>query len=106
MTKIVRFTKTQTSDPDLIQMQISVAKFADSVAGAPALNTETLTGVVLDSASTTIVSHKLGRRLTGWKVVRLRADSRVWDDQDSNPSPDRTLWLKCSADVTVDLEVR
>lgn len=59
----------------------------------------------LVSASTNKIGHGLGRKLSGWKVVRRRADSRVWDDQDNNPTPELTLWLKCSADVVVDLEV-
>jgi hypothetical protein len=54
---------------------------------------------------TTIVNHKLGRKLTGWSIIRQRASASIYDTQDSNQTPNLTLTLVSSAAVVVDLEV-
>ena len=54
---------------------------------------------------TTVVNHKLGRNLQGWKIIRLRASATIYDNQDSNQTPNLTLILVSNAAVTVDLEV-
>lgn len=51
------------------------------------------------------INHKLGRQLQGWIPVRVRAASVVYDQQDSNSTPDKTLVLVASAPVTIDIEV-
>ena len=57
------------------------------------------------TAGDTNVSHKLGSRLQGWMLVRKRSAAEIYDKQDDNPTPDKTLLLSSSADVTVDLYV-
>lgn len=64
-----------------------------------------LTSVVLKSGQVNIINHTLGRTLTGWTVIRQRAQAQLWDTQDSNAAPNLTLWLNTSANVTVDLLV-
>lgn len=64
-----------------------------------------LMGIPLVTGRNNIVSHTLGRKLQGWKLARLRAPAQVWDTQDLNKSPTLSLWLSCSADVVVDIEV-
>lgn len=54
---------------------------------------------------TTVVNHLLGRRLAGWKTVRVRASANIYDNQDSNQTPEKTLILISNAAVVVDLEV-
>lgn len=76
----------------------------------PLLQSEIVNGVLLKNvqlvaARTNSIDHKLGRILRGWAVVRRRADSSVWDEQDGNRFENRTLLLRCSADVVVDLWV-
>lgn len=52
-----------------------------------------------------VVNTLLGRTLQGWSVVRQRASASIWDSQDTNQTPQLTLVLNTSADVTIDLEV-
>lgn len=52
-----------------------------------------------------VINHTLSRNLVGWKLVRVRGQANVWDTQDDNPATNLTLWLRTSANVTVDLEV-
>jgi hypothetical protein len=74
----------------------------------PFLNSEIINGVLiknvnLDSSITNQVNHKLGRKPQGWIIVRQRANSIIWDSQDTNTKANRTLELSCSANVTIDL---
>jgi len=64
-----------------------------------------LTGVELEVGKTNVIAHKLGRKLSGWQIIRLRGQASVWDSQDSNASQNLTLWLHTSDPVTVDLLV-
>jgi ABC-type cobalamin transport system ATPase subunit len=52
-----------------------------------------------------IIDHKLGRALQGWTVTRKRAAASIYDLQDTNPHPSRTLILFSDAVVTIDLSV-
>jgi hypothetical protein len=63
-----------------------------------------ISGIALKSGSND-VSHKLGQKLRGWFIVRLRANATIYDTQDSNQTPTSTLKLTSSADVTVDIFV-
>lgn len=76
----------------------------------PVINNPTNQGILLKNVSLTaagpnMVNHLLGRKLIGWKIVRQRAAASVYDTQDANPSPELTLSLVTSANVSVDLEV-
>jgi hypothetical protein len=52
-----------------------------------------------------VINHKLGRKLQGWRVVRLRSAATFYDKQDTNSMPDKTLVLNASANAVIDLEV-
>lgn len=53
-----------------------------------------------------IINHKLGRKLQGWQVTRMRnAFAQLYDEQDTNAFPNRTLILFSSAVTNIDLEV-
>lgn len=55
---------------------------------------------------TNVVNHGLGKTLTGWKIIRLRTPGgTVWDNQDSNSTPNTTLILISNANIVVDIEV-
>ena len=51
------------------------------------------------------INHLLNRQLSGWKIIRQRGAASIYDTQDSNLSPQLTLWLNTSANVIVDIEV-
>lgn len=70
----------------------------------PSLQSSLLKNVFLING-TTVINHKLGRALVGWRIVRKRASANIFDDQDSNQTPSLTLILTSDAGVSVDLEV-
>lgn len=52
-----------------------------------------------------VIDHLLGRKLQGWTLVRKRGPADIYDTQDSNQTPQLTLLLTSSTDVSVDLLV-
>jgi hypothetical protein len=70
----------------------------------PSLNSIILKNVSLATGSN-VVNHKLGRNLQGWKPTRIRSAATIYDQQDTNQTPNLTLILVSSAPVVVDLEV-
>lgn len=88
----------------LDQMQTKWASILDPVIKAPTNNASILQNVSL-VAGTNSVNHRLGRKLQGWYIVRLRAASTIYDMQDTNQTPQLTLVLNASAPVVVDLAV-
>jgi len=98
-----RFKKINTEDRERDQLQENVDQFLEQI-----LRREIIPGILLESISLTTgtpneISHKLGRKLIGWNVTRMRSQATVWDNQDTNTRKDRTLILNVSANVTVDL---
>lgn len=103
-----RFKKIKASGDsaeELNLIQDNIATALDSLVDLQTLDSVIIRGQKLLAAGTTTVNHKLRRKLSGWKIVRKSAQSDVWDTQDTNKSPELTLTLRCSANVTVDLEV-
>jgi len=76
----------------------------DPILSNPLLDGQLLQGVVLING-TTIVNHKLGRKLIGWFPVGLNTAAVIHDNQASNQTPQLTLSLTCNATVTVNLWV-
>lgn len=83
-------------------LQESVAQALAPLSSKPHLDSQLLTNVSLTAGSTTQVAHRLGRPLSGWKVVRMRAQAVVWEVEGGATG---LLALNTSADVVVDLEV-
>jgi hypothetical protein len=75
----------------------------------PLLANPSLQSVILQNVSLQMglntINHGLGRKLLGWRVVRLRATATIFDVQDTNSTPALTLILNSSAPVVVNLEV-
>lgn len=97
--------RTGTQDQDSSKFERYVNQALVPLVQSPIVNGVLLKDVVLTAGQTTLVEHKLGRELLGWSVVRKRANSTVWDSQDSNQFSSKSLALQCSANVTVDLWV-
>lgn len=76
----------------------------DPVLALPQNSSLILKNVALTTGANTI-NHKLGRKLQGWSIIRIRSAATIYDTQDSNQSPDLTLTLNASANVNVDIEV-
>ncbi len=88
----------------LSQTQNTWATSLNPLLNRPANNSIILPQVKL-TTGTNVVNHRLGRKLQGWIPVRIRASATFYDQQDTNQTPDLTLVLVSSADVTIDLEV-
>lgn len=84
--------------------QTTWAQALDPIIANPMTNPSILKNVSL-VAGTNVIDHKLGRRLQGWNSVRVRSAASIFDQQDSNQTPQLTLILVSSADVVVDLMV-
>ncbi len=86
------------------QMQNKWATMIEPVINNPANNSLLLKNVAL-TTGTNVVNHLLGRKLIGWNPVRVRALASIYDMQDTNQTPQLTLVLVSSANVTIDLQV-
>lgn len=89
---------------ELGMMQTQWASVLNPIVANPSLNSIILKNIALIAGANS-VPHKLGRKLQGWRLIRLRAAASVHDTQDSNQMPQLTLDLVSSAPVTVDIEV-
>lgn len=93
-----------TVDKSLSLLQTQWASQIDPVLLQPLNSGLILPNVSLVTGSNTI-NHRLGRDLQGWFVVRQRSAASIYDTQDSNQLPAKTLLLTASAGVVVDLFV-
>ena len=100
-----RLKKLISQDSDLNRFQSNVEEAVNPLINAEIVNGVLLKDIYMDAETVTLVQHKLGRKVRGWVVVRLRADARIWDVQDSNSNPTTTLALVASHAVTVDVWV-
>ncbi len=100
-----RFKKIEIADQILSRMQDNVDSAISQLSVTEILQGRLVKDVELASATTTKISHKLGRAPLGWIIVRQRASAIIWDTQDTNSNPNLTLNLNCSANVIVDLWV-
>lgn len=75
----------------------------------PVIANSLVQGVLLErvslSSGLNTINHRLGRKLKGWFVTRIRGPASLYDTQDTNQMPDKTLTLNSSAAVIVDLWV-
>lgn len=85
-------------------LQTKWKSILDSFVSNPSLNSNILMAQSLVEGSNTI-NHGLGRKLIGWRMIRVRSSATFYDTQDSNPRPQLTLLLTSSEAVVVDLEV-
>ncbi len=94
----------KTDDKDLILLQNKWSSILNPIISNPATSSLILKNVQL-SSGTNVINHKLGRKLQGWNIVRLRGAASIYDDQDSNSMQDLTLVLVSNTQVLVDIEV-
>lgn len=86
-----------------IQMENAWATLIEPFLNNPPNNPVLLKNISLSTGSNTI-NHRLGRKLIGWKITRIRSAATIYDEQDSNTNPQLTLILNSSAPALVDLE--
>lgn len=88
----------------LPMMQTKWASILNVLLSNPSLNSNILENVSLGSG-TTVINHLLGRKLLGWRIIRINAAATIYDQQTSNQTPDLTLVLVSNAVAIVTLEV-
>lgn len=100
--------QVQTTDPvtarTVNQLQQNIINAVNPVITNPLTQGTILTGQQLSPGSNTI-NTGINRTLQGWIIVRQRAAATIFDTQDSNPTPTKTLRLNSSAAVSVDIYV-
>jgi hypothetical protein len=94
----------QTTMQEFLLMQNKWSSILNVLIGNPSLQSSILTMIPLKNGKT-VVNHLLGKKLTGWRIIRQRAEAQIYDQQDSNQTPELTLVLVSNAAVTIDLEV-
>ncbi len=87
------------------KMQDNTEQFTEPFKRSAIINGVLLKDLSLTTGVINSISHRLDRKINGWIVVRQRADARIWDSQDTNTIPKRTLNLETSANAVVDLWV-
>lgn len=93
-----------TQIKDLSLMQTKWASILNPLLSNVSVQNGILKNVALGNG-TTVVNHLLGRKLIGWRLIRIRSSAQIYDTQDSNLTPEITLVLVSNAAVVVDLEV-
>ena len=93
---------------DAQRLQDTIEPVAEQIASVPLMNGVLLKDKRVDK--TTDIKHGLGRPVVGWLVVRQRGEPSVFDEQDDNPTPGKTLRLNAKQagvqqPVTIDLWV-
>lgn len=99
---LTQFYITPTGDAALDNVQKNLVRILTPVTSMSLMGGNLLTNQGLGTGDNTI-NHGLGRTLVGWIIVRQRAAASIYDTQDTNPSPTKTLTLNSSAGVTVDI---
>jgi hypothetical protein len=98
MSKLPKF---QSKDQGFNLLQSAWASIIDPITNNPANKGVIVKNVILSSSC--VVNHGLGRTLQGWEIVRLRGSATVYDNQNANTTPDKTLLLIASSGVSADI---
>lgn len=88
----------------LQQTQNTWATAIDPVLSNLLVQGQILTGISLING-TTVVNHKLGRKLVGWFIVGINAAATIYDNQATNQTPQLTLSLTSNAAATANIWV-
>lgn len=88
----------------LDQMQANWASAINPILASPIVNGLQLNNIPLITG-TTVVNHRLGRKLQGWLLVGIDGAATIYDNQATNQMTDLTLSLTSDADVIVSLWV-
>jgi hypothetical protein len=92
-----------TEDKDFNKLQDNIDQVLTPVLNCPLIDGVLVKDLCLQAGVSNEISHKLDRKPLGWMIVRKRRDSRIWDLQDTNAQPTKTLSIACSHDVQIDI---
>lgn len=91
------FKKLGLSTDELNKLQENIGQVVQSLSTSQLLNGVLIKDVDLRAATSTQVSHGLGREYIGYIIVKQNANSVIWVA--NNQLPARFINLNCSADV-------
>lgn len=99
-----RLPLIQSSVSTINMVQNRWKSILDVLLGNPSLDCSILSDISLVPGAN-VINHKLGRKLQGWRIVRVNGSVSIYDIQDSNTIPELTLILHSSTNVVISLEV-
>jgi len=100
---LTNLKKIGSSSSDLQKVQQNIENAISPIIRKEIIDGVLLKNVCLEPSVSNEVKHSLGRKPLGWIIVRKRADARIWDVQDFNRNPTKTLSLAVSHSVQVDI---
>lgn len=101
---ISQFRKIRSTINDIQRVQDAVAVVFNSLLKKQILDGRLIRDKFLDSSANPIsIDHGLGKAPRGWVIVKQDADANVYESTSSTPNA--TLELNATADVTVSLWV-
>lgn len=99
-----RWVLVLTQRLPLTQMQHNWAQDLNPIISNP-LNSQLILKNVSLVAGLNTINHLLQKNLQGWNPTRVRSAVTIYDQQDTNPTPQLTLILFASAPAIIDLAV-
>ena len=100
---LTNLKKIGTSTQELQKVQQNIENAIEPIIRKEIIDGVLLKKVCLENGVSNEIKHGLGRPPQGWIIVRKRADARIWDVQDFNNNPSKTLSIAVSHAVTVDI---
>ena len=100
-----KYERVPTNDATLNRIQERLEDILLPVASASIIDGRLISDIDLASGTTSIITHSLGRNISGWIVVSKDAAQHVYDVQSSNDDPDKFLYLTAGGTVTVSVWV-
>ena len=95
--------KVDAPSRELKQLQENIEQFVKPIQNCPIIDGVLIRDLCLEAGVSNEVRHKLGRKPIGWIITRKRQDSRIWDLNDTNTTPSKTLSIACSHACQVDI---
>lgn len=100
--------RVRSQDNTLRQLQDASDNVFKAITSKRILDGNLIEDIVITGGEPKTIDHLLGRKLTGWILVRKNLEVDVWDSQSDNPTPSATLVLNStdnSADPMLENEV-
>lgn len=106
----IKLPLLQAQDPVVNRYQTQLQGALAPITGNPAASAQQVmvngsANITLTTGAPVYIPIGLSAPLQGWFLVRNKASSIVWDTQDENPNPDKTLILNTSANTVVQIMV-
>lgn len=99
-----QYTQVIASDRQVQELNTNVARVFNSLYSNPLLNNPVIVkGLLFSSGTDLLVSHKLGRAVTGYIVINSNAAVNIFQSSSVNSQPTAQIILKSNANATVDL---